>query len=79
MLKLAISYVGNGVQEMPILESVNSRTIARAAREVVAEYLEGAAQCGDAVLAILLRSEARQAREILRAAGIDLEHQGAEA
>jgi len=78
MLKLAISYVGNGVHEMPILESVSSRTIAGVARGVISEYLQAANDCGDTVLATLLRSEAYQAREILRAAGVDVESERAD-
>ena len=73
MLKMAISYVDEGGHEMPLLESVDRRYVAGAARSLVQEYLAGASECEDPVLATLLRLEAHQAREVLRVAGIDLE------
>jgi len=75
MLKLAISYVDEGGREMPLLESLSRRCIAGTARNLVQEYLAGASECEDPVLATLLRTEAYQAREVLRVAGVDIEYE----
>ena len=76
MLKVIVAYVGNGEREMPLIESLDPWTVRATARRILKEYGEGAALCSDNILATLLREERRQAINVLRAAGIDLEAQG---
>lgn len=76
MLKVSIAYVHEGNRDMPLIESVNPGTIKATARRILKEYSDGAARCQDEVMATLLHEETRQAVNVLRAAGIDVNRNG---
>lgn len=73
MLKVSIQYARGGGREIPLLESLDRRIIKATAESIAKEYAGGAARADDPVLAALLHGELRQAVNVLRAAGMEVD------